>query len=141
MVGCTLTPTHPQYEHASLLSKLNGQKLLCINKISETLHPHPMNVEQWDKMLQGDVDRDFLLDSLTNGFRLIDNDTKLFPSSKLNYKSATGSDVKEKVEKQIIAKLEAGNYVIANEPPTLISTIGAIPKSDQDEVCLIHDCS
>ena len=44
--------------------------------------------------------------------------------------SATGSDVKEKVEKQIIAKLEAGNYVIANEPPTLISAIGAIPKSD-----------
>ena len=25
VVGCTLTPTHPQHEHATLLSKLNGQ--------------------------------------------------------------------------------------------------------------------
>ena len=59
----------------------------------------------------------------------------------LNYKSATGSDVKEKVEKHIIAELEAGNYVITNEPPTLIIAIGSIPKSDSDEVRLIHDCS
>ena len=40
-----------------------------------------------------------------------------------------------------MAELEAGNYVITNEPPILISAIGAIPKSDSDEVRLIHDCS
>ena len=92
-------------------------------------------------MLEGDVDRDFLLDGLTNGFRLIDNDAELFPASMLNFKSATGLDVEEKVEKQITAELEAGNYVITNEPPTLISAIGTILKSDSNEVHLIHDCS
>ena len=55
-----------------------------MNKISEKLHPHPINIEQWDKMLEGDVNRDFLSDGLTNGFRLIDNDMELFSSGMLN---------------------------------------------------------
>ena len=58
-----------------------------------------------------------------------------------NYKSATDVDVKQKVEKQIIAELDARNYVITKEPPTLISDLGAIPKPESDEVHLIHDCS
>ena len=93
----------------------------------ETLHPHPLNVEQWNKLLEDDVDKNFLLDGLTNGFKIIDNDADLTPFMMLNYKSATGADVKEKVEKQIITDLKAGNHVITKEPPTLISAFGAIP--------------
>ena len=51
-----------------------------------------------------------------------------------NYKSATGADVKEKVEKQIISELEAENYIISKEPPTLISALGPIPKPNSDEI-------
>ena len=92
-------------------------------------------------MLEDDVDRNFLLDGLTNGFNIIDNDADLTPLVMSNYKSATGADVKEKVEKQIISELEAGNYIISKEPPTLISALGAIPKPDSDEIRIIHDCS
>ena len=79
-----------------------------MNNIAETLHPHPLNVEQWDKLLEDNVDRNFLLDGLTNGFKIIDNDADLTPFVMSNYKSATGADVKEKVRKQIISELQMG---------------------------------
>ena len=66
---------------------------------------------------------------------------ELFPVRMSNYKSATDVDVKQKVEKQIVAELDAGNYVITKEPPTLIGALGAIPKPESEEVRLIHDCS
>ena len=99
-----------------------------------------MTVEQWEIELEGDADGNFLLDGLTNGFKIID-DVELFPVRMSSYKSATDVDVKQKVEKQIIAELDAGNYVITKEPPTLISALGAIPKPELEEVRLIHDCS
>ena len=73
--------------------------------------------------------------------KIIDNDADLTPFMMLNYNSATGADVKEKAEKQIITELETGNYVITNKPPTLISALGAISKTDSDKIRLIHDCS
>ena len=81
-----------------------------------------------------------MLDGFTNGFKIID-DVELFPVRMSNYKSATDVDVKQKVEKHIIAELDAGNYVITKEPPTLISALGAIPEPESEEVRLIHDCS
>ena len=84
-----------------------------------------------------DLGRNILSDGLTDGFKIIDNDADLTPFMMLNYKSATGANVKEKVEKQIITALEIGNYVVTNEPPTLISALGAIPKPDSDEIRLI----
>ena len=57
------------------------------------------------------------------------------------YKSVTSSEVSHKVEEQIFSELDAGNYVITNESPKLVSALGAILKLDPDEVRLIHDCS
>ena len=81
-----------------------------------------------------------MLDGLAYGFKIID-DVELFSVRISNYKSATDVDVIQKVEKQIIAELDAGNYVITKEPPTLISVLGAIPKPELEEVRLIHDYS
>ena len=33
-----------------------------------------------------------------------------------------------------------GNYVITSQPPIIVSSLGAIPKTDS-KVRLIHDCS
>ena len=93
-------------------------------------------VEQWEIELEGDVDGNFLLDGLTNGFIIID-DVELLPVRMSNYKSTTDVDVKQNVGKQIMAELDAGNYVITKKPPAL----GAIPKPESEEVRLIHDCS
>ena len=99
-----------------------------------------MTVEQWETELEVDVDRNFLLDGLTYGFKIID-DVELFPVRMSNHKSSTDVDVKQKVEKEIIAELDARNYFITKEPPTLISALGAIPEPASVEVRLIHDCS
>lgn len=58
-----------------------------------------------------------------------------------NYKSATNSINRHKVEQTIRDEIAEGNYVITNDKPTIISALGAIPKPDSDEVRLIHDCS
>ena len=74
--GCTITHAHPQHEHEKLISK--GKNRLCVDNIAENLHSHPLTVEQWETELEVDVDRNFLLDGLTYGFKIID-DVELFP--------------------------------------------------------------
>ena len=58
-----------------------------------------------------------------------------------NYKSATASDVREKVENQICEEISKGNYVVTYVKPTIISAPGAISKPDTDKIRLMHDCS
>ena len=58
-----------------------------------------------------------------------------------NYKSSTDPSVSNKVEKAILNELELGHYVIVNEKPPVVSALGAVPKPDSEDVCLIHDCS
>ena len=58
-----------------------------------------------------------------------------------NYKSATGHDVRDKVDGAIREEIQHGNYIITPEKPTIVSALGAIPKPDSDKVRLIHDCS
>jgi len=58
-----------------------------------------------------------------------------------NYKSATGHDVRDKVEEAIRDEMQHGNYIVTNAEPTIASALGAIPKLDSDKIHLIHDCS
>ena len=100
-----------------------------------------MNVELWLDEIKGDEDEAFLRDGLVNGFQLVPTDTVFLPAEMQNYKSATNSDVRGKVERIISEEIESGNYVIINNQPTIVSAIGAVPKPDSDDVRLIHDCS
>ena len=45
------------------------------------------------------------------------------------------------VEKQILTELSEGRYLVVDNPPTLISALGAVPKSNSDDLRVIHDCS
>ena len=56
-----------------------------------------------------------------------------------NYRSVLGED-KEKVDAIIQREIDAGHYKIVYERPTIISALGAVPKSDGG-IRLIHDCS
>ena len=58
-----------------------------------------------------------------------------------NYKSATNVSGKAAVEQAIAGEIAEGNYVISKSKPTIVSALGAIPKPDSSDVCLIHDCS
>ena len=45
------------------------------------------------------------------------------------------------MEDQIKEEIANGRYLIQDDPPLLISALGAIPKPGTDKVRLIHDCS
>ena len=45
-----------------------------------------------------------------------------------------------KLSRLFWGEIADGNYVVTDIKPTIISTLGAIPKPDSSEVQLIHDC-
>ncbi|XP_066928816.1 uncharacterized protein [Clytia hemisphaerica] len=95
----------------------------------------------WDKELLNDLDRQFLFDGVVNGFQLLPADATISPAEMDNYNSAVGPGSKEKVEATILEELSAGNYILANEKPVIVSALGAVPKPDSEDLRLIHDCS
>ena len=58
-----------------------------------------------------DRDRDFIINGITNGFEIIPSHSVLKTAETNNYKSATASDVQDKVENQIREEISKGNYV------------------------------
>ena len=91
--------------------------------------------------MSNDIDRDYLLQGLIEGFRIISRDSELRHAEATNYKSATEHDVRDTVEMTIREEIQQGNYIVTTEKPTIVSALGAIPKPDSDKVRLIHDCS
>ena len=91
--------------------------------------------------MSNDIDHDYLLQGLTEGFRIISRDSELRHVEATNYKLATEHDVRDTVEKTIREEIQQGNYIVTTEKPTIVSALGAIPKPDSDKVRLIHDCS
>ena len=100
-----------------------------------------LNVELWLHELKGDPDELFLSDGLRNGFQLVPAGARFQPAEINNYSSATDPTVRDKVEESMLEELAAGNYVISNSKPVILSALGAVSKPDSDEVRLTHDCS
>ena len=47
---------------------------------------------------------------------------------------------KSQVENELVDQMTKGHYIIADRPPTIVSTLAAIPKDD-GTVRLVHDGS
>ena len=58
----------------------------------------PLNWQAWIDNLETDHDRDFIINGITNGFEIIPSDSVLKTAETHNYKSATTSDVRDKVK-------------------------------------------
>lgn len=125
---------HPQHEHHTISPAWRSIILLAINS--------PLNKQAWIRNLGNDPDRKFIIDGITNGFEIIPSETVLEKAETSNYKSATASQFRNnKVENQIREEISKGNYVVTQAKPTIVSTLGAIPKPQTDKIRLIHDCS
>ena len=70
----------------------------------------------------------------------MDNNAQANTAEMHNYKSAT-SQYHEQVENQIREEIREVRYVVTSTKPTIVSGIGAIQKSDDIHVRLIHDAS
>ena len=91
--------------------------------------------------MEGDVDGEFLLQGIEHGFNIVDSSNPPAPAFMYNYRSATMGPASSIVEKQILTELSEGRYLVVDNPPTLISALGAVPKSNSDDLRVIHDCS
>lgn len=95
-------------------------------------------IEHWKHELEFDTNAKFLLEGLSNGFNIIDGEIPTKPTFKSNYRSALNN--KEKVESKILHEIKVGNYVLTETKPTIVSSLGAVPKG-KDDVRIIHDLS
>ena len=73
------------------------------------------NIDAWTENLTNDPDCDFLLRGLKDGFCIVSRDSNLRPEEVTNYKSTTGDDVCNKVEKAMQEEIQHGNYIITTE--------------------------
>ena len=100
-----------------------------------------LNLQAWESELENDIDKNFLLHGINSGFNITDDDAHITLIKCSNHPSARpGSPLYEKASAQVQNEIEAGNYVICDSQPTIVSPMAAIPKPDGD-VRLIHDCS
>jgi hypothetical protein len=109
-----------------------------------TLPKAPMSrmtasVSCWKSELSAIGHNDYLLEGVTNGFKIVDDDISPVGFLRENYKSASIEN-KAKVESQLNFEIECGRYVVCTGPPNIVSSIGAIPKPNSD-VRIIHDLS
>lgn len=100
-----------------------------------------LKLDAWREELGDDPDRDFILDGVRHGFDIIDPGCTLARVEVPNHPSASPSNpMYHKVSEQVFNEIANGNYVEVDNPPTIVSPLGAIPKPDSG-VRLIHDCS
>ena len=95
-------------------------------------------VENWQRELEFDEDRVFLLDGIRNGFRIVQADCTMAVVEQKNHKSAL--QAKSAVEKELKDQISNGHYIISSKKPTIVSALAAIPKAG-DDVRIIHDGS
>ena len=81
---------------------------------------------------------EFISDGVKNGFQLCTKFGPRYPVNRENYSSAFR--LCTQVENQIKTKIALGNYVVTKMIPTIVSSLGAVPKSNGD-IRLIHDAS
>jgi hypothetical protein len=95
-------------------------KLESVADITKCLHV-------WTDELQNDVDREFLLAGVSEGFHVIDSTELPHEMTRSNYNSTAGVN-KLQVEKRIQEELSKGNYVLCEQKPLVCSALGVVPK-------------
>ena len=82
------------------------------------------------KELVQDKDREFLLQGIQNGFRIIASSCNISPVKQRNHKPAEQHSAA--VEKELLDEMNKGHYVIdlACKEPTAVSALAATPKDD-----------
>lgn len=78
------------------------------------------------------------MNGIRSGFDIIEKGANLNDVYVQNHKSAMS--VRESMDSIILNEIREGNYVITDTKPTIVSALGAVPKSDGG-FRQIHDCS
>jgi len=105
--------------------------------------PSPLteNIQVWEAELADDFDKEYILDGITNGFRLAEPGQTCQEVECANYLSATRSDRRVRVENQLLDEIRKGHLITTSQKPTIVNAIGAVLKANSDELRLITDAS
>ena len=114
-----------------IISEVNQQ---TCNVISD------LNVSAWERELQNDCDKEYILQGVSEGFKVVDHCDVEIPAELKNHMSATNHKMYEKVNKQIQYEIDHGHYVKISHKPLIVSPLAAIEKAD-GSVRIIHDAS
>ena len=72
------------------------------NKLSD------LDLSVWDRELKGDIDREYILDGIQHGFKIVDDEVVKTPVDIPNHVSCTKDDNKYKVEQVIRSEILNG---------------------------------
>jgi hypothetical protein len=104
------------------------------NKLSD------LDLSVWDRELKGDIDREYILDGIQHGFKIVDDEVVKTPVDIPNHVSCTKDDNKYKVEQVLRSEILNGRYVPVKKKPDICNPMAAIEKSD-GTVQVLHDAS
>ena len=76
--------------------------------------PNPLSdrLYVWENELTHDQDRDYIINGLKQGFRIIEEHSPIIDAECVNYKSATCTENRPRVEAQLRDEIAKGHYVI-----------------------------
>lgn len=107
----------------------------------ESCRPCGLNYNAWAKELTDDIDKEFILNGVSGGFDNVYINAVPHKAEQNNHASMqSSSNFYSKGCLKIKDEMELKNYVKVSKKTVVISSLGALPKSDGD-VRLIHDCS
>ena len=84
----------------------------------------------WEKELEEDEDRVFIIDGIKNGFRLTEENLDVKSVECNNYVSATRSDRIQVVESQLKEEIKLGHFIKTAKKPIIVNAIGDVPKNN-----------
>ena len=109
----------------------------CLNPPSSALSK---SLDVWRRELEFDINKTFILDGVEFGFMILDSNCTMPMTFSKNYRSVLVNDC-EKVEAQILKEIKLGRYIVVENPPHVISSLGAVPKKGTSKIRVIHDFS
>ena len=79
----------------------------------------------WEEELGDDIDKEFILNGIRNGFDIIDKNASPKPVCLENHASAKpGSPLYDQATEQVLKEIRMGNYEVVSYPPDIISPMG-----------------
>ena len=96
----------------------------------------------WKVYLEGDHDKDYISDSVSNGFKIVDApDSQILRYEVSNYSSAEDHAAKSKLDVLLQQELKEGKISHVTYKPKCVHAYGAVPKKNSEDLRPITDCS
>lgn len=110
-----------------------------VASVHSQLHP-----KEWLEMLTSgsgvDPDIHYILDGITHGFRVVDQNIEIEGYCCPNYSSCFSEENKSKLEVLISKEIESGKLTITTQKPKCVHALGVISKKESNKIRPITDC-